>query len=148
MAGQHRDAMQVELLAVWTLAGGSGSPVGTAALGYNGGRTYLEVNMSTTQQALEQALQALAPSHMELVNESYMHSVPPGSESHFKAVLVSEAFAGLNAVKRHQAVYRVLGPLMQQIHALALHTYTAEEWQARQQAPASPNCLGGSKADA
>ena len=103
--------------------------------------------MGTIQQALEQALQALAPSHLELVNESYMHSVPPGSESHFKAVLVSEEFAGLNAVKRHQSVYRVLGPLMQQIHALALHTYTAEEWQARQQAPASPNCLGGSKAD-
>ena len=46
--------------------------------------------MGTTQQALERALQALAPSHLELVNESYMHSVPPGSESHFKAVLVSE----------------------------------------------------------
>lgn len=103
--------------------------------------------IGTTQQALEQALQALAPSHIELVNESYMHSVPPGSESHFKAVLVSEQFTGLNAVKRHQAVYRVLGPLMQKIHALALHTYTNEEWQARQQAPASPNCLGGSKAD-
>ena len=89
--------------------------------------------MSTTQQALHQALQALQPSHLELINESYMHSVPPGSESHFKAVIVSEDFAGLNAVKRHQAVYRALGELMQRIHALALHTYTAEEWQQRQQ---------------
>jgi len=110
-------------------------------------RYFPEVIMGTNQQALEQALQALAPSHIELLNESYMHSVPPGSESHFKAILVSDQFNGLNAVKRHQAVYRVLGPLMQKIHALALHTYTDEEWQARQQAPASPNCLGGSKAD-
>lgn len=100
------------------------------------------------QNALQQAMQRLAPEHLELVNESYMHSVPPGSESHFKAVLVSQEFVGLNAVKRHQAVYRSLGELMSNIHALALHTYTPEEWQARQQAPASPNCLGGSKADA
>lgn len=108
--------------------------------------------MSTTatpiQNALHQAMQSLAPEHLELVNESHMHSVPPGSESHFKAVVVSQQFAGLNAVKRHQTVYRSLGDLMSSIHALALHTYTPEEWAARQQAPASPNCLGGSKADA
>ncbi len=101
-----------------------------------------------TQDRLHQAMQSLAPEHLELVNESHMHSVPPGSESHFKAVVVSDQFAGLNAVKRHQAVYRALGDLMSSIHALALHTYTPEEWSARQQAPASPNCLGGSKADA
>ncbi|QJD57726.1 BolA family transcriptional regulator [Pseudomonas sp. gcc21] len=103
--------------------------------------------MGSTQTALEQAMQRLAPEHLELTNESYMHSVPPGSESHFKAVVVSAEFEGLNAVKRHQMVYRSLGELMQQIHALALHTYSPGEWAARQQAPHSPNCLGGSKAD-
>ncbi|WP_022961899.1 BolA family protein [Halopseudomonas pelagia] len=101
-----------------------------------------------TQNALQQALQSLAPEYLELVNESHMHSVPPGSESHFKAVVVSQQFVGLNAVKRHQAVYRSLGDLMASIHALALHTYTPDEWTAREQAPASPNCLGGGKADA
>ena len=103
--------------------------------------------MAVVQQALEQALQALNPTHLELINESHMHSVPPGSESHFKAVVVSERFSALNSVKRHQLVYATLGELMQRIHALALHTYTPAEWQQRQQAPASPNCLGGSKAD-
>lgn len=103
--------------------------------------------MGTTQSALEQALQRLAPLHMELVNESHMHAVPPGSESHFKLVIVSQEFEGLNAVKRHQAVYRILGDLMQQIHALALHTYSPAEWQARSGAPDSPDCLGGSKAE-
>lgn len=103
--------------------------------------------MGRIQASLEQAMQSLAPVHLELVNESHMHSVPPGSESHFKATVVSESFAGLNAVKRHQAVYRSLGDLMQTIHALALHTYTPAEWAERQQAPASPNCMGGSKAD-
>ncbi|HCP04161.1 MAG TPA: BolA family transcriptional regulator, partial [Pseudomonas sp.] len=48
------------------------------------------MTMAVVQQALEQALQALNPAHLELINESHMHSVPPGSESHFKAVVVSE----------------------------------------------------------
>lgn len=101
--------------------------------------------MGEVQNALHQAMQSLQPVHLELVNESHMHSVPPGSESHFKAVVVSDEFAGLNAVKRHQAVYRSLGDLMSRIHALALHTYTPDEWGTLQQAPDSPNCLGGGK---
>ncbi|GGC88052.1 BolA family protein [Halopseudomonas salina] len=101
--------------------------------------------MGEVQNALHQAMQSLQPVHLDLVNESHMHNVPPGSESHFKAVVVSNEFAGLNAVKRHQAVYRSLGDLMSRIHALALHTYTPEEWSTLQQAPDSPNCLGGGK---
>lgn len=100
------------------------------------------------QHAIEQAVRsAFAPEHLAIVNESYMHSVPPGSESHFKLVLVSGRFAGLRPVARHQLVYTALGDLMQQIHALALHTYTPEEWQQQGVAPASPRCLGGSKHD-
>ena len=57
--------------------------------------------------------------------------------------IVSPAFAGLNAVKRHQKVYATVGELMGQIHALALHTYTPEEWAAQGTAPASPTCRGG-----
>jgi BolA protein len=52
-------------------------------------------------------------------------------------------FAGLNAVKRHQKVYATVGELMGQIHALALHTYTPEEWAAQGVAPDSPTCRGG-----
>ena len=88
-----------------------------------------------------------APEPIELVNESYMHSVPAGSESHFKLVLVSEQFSGMRSVARHQKVYAALGDMMQKIHALALHTYTPEEWQAQGIAPDSPQCLGGSKHD-
>lgn len=96
------------------------------------------------QQRLETALtEALSPEFLALENESYMHNVPKGSESHFKATLVADAFEALSRVKRHQAVYGALGELMGQIHALALHTYTPKEWQEKGQAPASPNCLGG-----
>ena len=97
------------------------------------------------QQLLEQALAALEPQFLEVLDESHMHS--RGLETHYKAVIVSEAFTGLNAVKRHQKVYACLGGLMGQIYALALHTYTPQEWQVQGVAPASPTCLGGSKHD-
>ena len=87
----------------------------------------------------------LQPEHLEVLDESHMHS--RGQETHYKAVVVSPHFAGLNAVKRHQKVYGTLGELMGQFHALALHTYTPEEWAAQGQAPDSPTCRGGSKHD-
>ena len=84
---------------------------------------------------------------LQVTNESYMHSVPEGSESHFKLVIVSEQFEGQRLVQRHQSVYRLMADdLAGPIHALALHTYTPSEWSAKNaQAPESPNCLAGSK---
>ncbi|MCG4454795.1 MULTISPECIES: BolA family transcriptional regulator [unclassified Pseudomonas] len=90
---------------------------------------------------LQAALAALDPQHLEVLDESHMHS--RGLETHYKAVIVSPAFAGLNAVKRHQKVYASLGELMSQVHALALHTYTPEEWAQQGAAPDSPTCKGG-----
>ncbi len=89
-----------------------------------------------------------SPSHLEVVNESHMHNVPAGSESHFKVVLVAQAFEGLRQVPRHQQVYQLLSDEMAgDVHALALHTYTPGEWQNAGLAPESPQCLGGSKQD-
>lgn len=86
------------------------------------------------------------PMHLEVINESHNHSVPPGSESHFKVVLVTGDFEGKRQVQRHQAIYATLAEeLSADIHALALHTYSPEEWQANQAVPASPQCLGGGK---
>ena len=78
-----------------------------------------------------------------------MHSVPPNSETHFKVIVVSLQFEGKRQVARHQLIYRLLAEeLAGPVHALALHTYTAIEWQGRaQSAPESPQCLGGSKHD-
>ncbi|MFL0810649.1 MAG: BolA/IbaG family iron-sulfur metabolism protein [Agarilytica sp.] len=91
---------------------------------------------------------SLAPTYMEVLDESHGHNVAEGAESHFKVTLVSDAFTGLMAVKRHQKAYQILSAeLAGSVHALALHLYTPEEWQARQgRAPESPPCLGGSKA--
>ncbi len=91
----------------------------------------------------------LQPLHLEVINESHKHSVPPGSESHFKVVVVSERFEGQPLVRRHQAVNAILAQeLKEDIHALSLETLTGAEWTARGgQTLKSPPCLGGSKAD-
>lgn len=87
---------------------------------------------------------AFDPSYLTVENESHRHNVPPGSESHFKVTMATAAFEGRRLVQRHQAVNRALKEALETIHALALHTYTPAEWQARgEAAPQSPNCLGG-----
>ncbi|MFC0709190.1 BolA family protein [Azorhizophilus paspali] len=101
--------------------------------------------MTAKIERIESALATLEPTHLQVLDESHMHS--RGLETHYKAVIVSAQFAGLGEVKRHQKVYAVLGELMGQMHALALHTYTPEEWALRGGAPDSPLCAGGSKHD-
>ncbi|WP_438862932.1 transcriptional regulator BolA [Neptunicella sp.] len=85
------------------------------------------------------------PAHLEVVNESNQHNVPAGSETHFKVVLVTPKFDGTRLISRHRAVNAVLkDELANQIHALALHTYTDSEWQGLYGgAPSSPACRGG-----
>lgn len=92
----------------------------------------------------------LLPLHLELVNESHMHSVPKGSETHFRLMVVSERFAGLTRVARGRLVHEILAEeLKTGVHALSHRTLTPEEWQAAggQVAMQSPECLGGSKHD-
>lgn len=101
--------------------------------------------MTDMRDLIEGQLQALQPQWLSVENESHLHS--RGQQTHFKVVLVSEVFDGLNSVRRHQKVYATLGELMGQFHALALHTYTPAEWQARGVAPDSPTCRGGSHHD-
>lgn len=89
----------------------------------------------------------LALAFSEITNESHMHNVPAGSESHFKLVLVAQEFQDLSLVARHKRVYRLLADELQnEVHALALHTYSESEWEKKQgQVPESPKCRGGSQ---
>jgi len=103
------------------------------------------------QERIEEKLAAaLAPQHLQVVNESGNHNVPPGSESHFKVVLVAQAFDGKRLLNRHREVNSVLAEeLARDIHALAIHTYTRDEWRRRfGNAPLSPPCLGGKQGEA
>ena len=98
---------------------------------------------STIEQKLAGEFDA---AFLQVENESHMHNVAPGSESHFKVTIVSDSFRDQILNKRHRMVNKALQHELQQIHALALHTLTPEEWEARQGMVAdSPKCRGGGK---
>lgn len=102
----------------------------------------------TMQETIEAKISnGLRPLHLEVINESSMHNVPAGSESHFKLVVVSEAFAGKPLLTRHRLIHALLNAELQHgLHALSLHTMTPEEWFERAgQVSASPLCKGGSE---
>jgi BolA protein len=99
------------------------------------------------QSAIEKNLEELRPFYCEVLNESSMHNVPVGSESHFRVTVVSEEFVGKILVARHRMVNALLKEQLEgTVHALALHTLTPEEWfEKGGQSPESPECLGGNK---
>jgi len=88
---------------------------------------------------------ALAPVHLEVANESHMHSVAPGSETHFKVVVASSAFEGLSLIARHRRVNELLAAeLSSGLHALSIHAFAPAQWTATQPSDlASPACRGG-----
>ncbi len=58
------------------------------------------------------------------------HLEVEGDGQHFKAIIVSPAFAGKRPIQRHQLVYAALGDRMrEEIHALSMKTLTPEEYQ-------------------
>ncbi len=103
------------------------------------------MSRSTEEIINEKLGERFEPQHLAVDNESGSHNVPPGSETHFRVVLVSDRFDGQRLLARHQAVNEVLAEeLAGGVHALALHTYTPGEWRDRfGDAPMSPPCLGG-----
>ncbi len=57
-------------------------------------------------------------------------SSPMEDNYHFQCVIISDKFAGKTMVERHQLVYQALGDAMDEaVHALALNTYTPEQWE-------------------
>ena len=54
-----------------------------------------------------------------------------GGGNHFQVLVVSASFEGKGLVDQHQMVYGALRESLgnERIHALALKTYTPEQWQ-------------------
>lgn len=74
---------------------------------------------------MTQRLQALAPSHLEIIDESHLHvghaTAPAGGGSHFKIVIASPQFVGKSLVQCHRLVYAALGELVgREIHAVRI----------------------------
>jgi BolA family transcriptional regulator, general stress-responsive regulator len=77
-----------------------------------------------TVEQLRERLSVLAPTHLDIVDESHLHAGHAGARDgggHFRLHIVSMAFAGKNTVARHRLIYDTLGDLMRgRIHALAI----------------------------
>jgi acid stress-induced BolA-like protein IbaG/YrbA len=56
-----------------------------------------------------------------------------GTGDHFEARVVSESFVGKSMIEQHQQVYAPLNPWLKtgELHALALKTYSPEQWNKR-----------------
>ena len=79
-------------------------------------------------------------SSLKIINESFMHNVPEGSESHFKVVIVSQDFLNLTMIQRHKLVYKKLDNLMAKIHALSIHAFDEDEFKLNPIILDSPEC--------
>jgi BolA protein len=78
---------------------------------------------------------ALAPSELELFDESALHAghagARPQGESHFRLSIVSAAFAGKGQLARQRMVFAALGDLMRtDIHALSITALAPGEARA------------------
>lgn len=84
------------------------------------------------------------PNHLEVINESHMHNVPKGSETHFKVVVVSKTFEDLPLIKRHRLVNAALAEQLQcGVHALSIVAKTPAQWSDSDAVESSPQCRGG-----
>jgi stress-induced morphogen len=98
------------------------------------------------QQTIQDKLtQRFQTEYLNVENESHNHSVPANSETHFKVTIVSKEFDGLRLIMRHRLINELLSDeLAGPVHALAMHTYTPEQWLEKNRiSPDSAKCLGG-----
>jgi BolA protein len=99
--------------------------------------------MTIEQGITDKLSQFFKPEHLEVINESNRHHVPPNSETHFKVVIVSEHFNDKRLIARHREVNQLLAHELENgVHALSINTYTQAEWQVLEAVPRTPNCKG------
>mmetsp|Transcript_8747 Transcript_8747/g.11018 ORF Transcript_8747/g.11018 Transcript_8747/m.11018 type:complete len:165 (+) Transcript_8747:103-597(+) len=92
---------------------------------------------------------SLTPNYLQVINESHMHNVPNGSETHFKVVIVSPEFDGApSLLKRHRMVNSILAEELEgPVHALSIVAKTPKQWEKMTEEnieiSPSPSCRGG-----
>lgn len=102
---------------------------------------------ATIQSEIEDKLRInFQPKHLAVVNESWKHNVPKGSESHFKIVVVSDSFNNISLIQRHRMVNKLLSEeLSTSVHALSIKAVTPAQWSSDSVMHSTPNCMGGDK---
>ena len=75
--------------------------------------------------------EAFEPEALDVEDQSHLHAGHEGAKDgrgHFRVMIVSDAFAGMNAIARHRAVYAAMGELMTtDIHALSIEAVASSE---------------------
>jgi BolA family transcriptional regulator, general stress-responsive regulator len=84
-------------------------------------------------------LARLEPQRLELIDDSARHAghagARPEGESHFRLLIVAEAFTGRSRIERQRLVYDALGDLLRtDIHALSITALSPAEDAVRQRA--------------
>ena len=72
----------------------------------------------------EQLIRALTPTELEVVDDSHLHAGHAGAregKGHYTVRIVSNRFAKLRPIARHQLVYQAVADMMHtDIHALSI----------------------------
>ena len=74
---------------------------------------------------IRQALGSLTPAHLDVINESALHSGHAGDdgsgESHWRIVIKASGLDDMSRIARHRAIHAALGKdIIGRIHALAI----------------------------
>ena len=91
----------------------------------------MSVDAPHVARTLRERLAALAPTVVDVVDDSALHvgHQPEGGGGHFSLLIVSEAFSGLSRLARHQRVLHEVGDLVPHpIHALSIRALTPDEF--------------------
>jgi len=87
--------------------------------------------------ALRARLAGFAPTVLEITDDSAAHVGHAGAQGgagHFSVLIVSQGFAGLTRLARHQRVLRELTDLLPHpIHALSIKALTPDEFPTQPQ---------------
>ena len=75
--------------------------------------------------------EAFEPETLGVEDESYLHKGHEGAKdgrSHFRVLIIAEAFEGKNLIDRHRMIYAALDEMMRiDIHALAIDAWAPDE---------------------
>jgi BolA protein len=88
--------------------------------------------MNRTERLTQLLQTQLNATFLKLEDQSLRHAghaeAGNGDQTHYELTIESPQFAGLNKVKRHQAIYALLGDEFNQgLHALAINAYAPGE---------------------
>lgn len=98
------------------------------------------------KERIEAVLHAeLNPTYIEVKDESMHHHVPEDAQTHFKVIIVSDAFKGLTSVGRHRLINHLVKEEFDKgLHALSLAVFTPQEWDTKnKEVLKSPPCKDG-----